>query len=68
MVSRKLRQTNVAKAMTRPVFGHSRGVDYAGAAMKLKLRFDNEGDTPARFSAFYLLGRDEHELIRLLNH
>ena len=42
-------------------------VDYACAAMKLKLRFDNESDTPAHFSAFYLLGKDEHELIRLLN-
>jgi quercetin dioxygenase-like cupin family protein len=31
------------------------------------LHFDNEGDTPARFSAFYLLGKNEHELICLLN-
>jgi quercetin dioxygenase-like cupin family protein len=30
------------------------------------LHFDNESDTPARFAAFYLLGKDEHELIRLL--
>ncbi len=27
---------------------------------------NNEGDTPAHFSACYLLGKDEHELIRLL--
>lgn len=30
------------------------------------LRFDNEGDTPAVFTAFYLAGPDDHELIRLL--
>jgi len=30
------------------------------------LHFDNESDTPARFSAFYLFGKDEHELIRFL--
>ncbi len=29
-------------------------------------RFDNDGDTPAKFSAFYLLGKDEHEIIRML--
>ena len=30
-------------------------------------RFDNEGDTPARFATFYLLGQDEHELIRIIS-
>jgi len=30
------------------------------------LHFDNESDTPARFSACYLLGKDEHEIIRFL--
>lgn len=30
-------------------------------------RFDNAGDTPATFTAFYLLGPDEHELIHLLD-
>lgn len=30
-------------------------------------RFDNEGDAPARFVAFYLLGTDEKEVIRLLD-
>ena len=30
-------------------------------------RFDAEGETEARFTAFYLLGKDEHELIRLLS-
>lgn len=35
-------------------------------ANKRVARFDNEGDTPAKFSAFYLLGKDEHELIRML--
>jgi restriction endonuclease Mrr len=30
-------------------------------------RLDNEGDTPARFAAFYLLGQDEHELIRIIS-
>lgn len=29
-------------------------------------RFDNEGEKPAKFVAFYLLGTDEHELIRVL--
>lgn len=29
-------------------------------------RFDNEGETPAKFTAFYLLGQDEAELIRIL--
>jgi quercetin dioxygenase-like cupin family protein len=29
-------------------------------------RFDNDGDGVARFTAVYLLGDDEHELIRLL--
>ncbi len=29
-------------------------------------RFDNDGETPATFSAFYLLGEGEHEIIRLL--
>ena len=29
-------------------------------------RFDAEGDGPATFTAFYLLGPGEHELIRLL--
>ncbi len=28
--------------------------------------FDNEGDTPVIFSAFYFLGKNEHELIRIL--
>lgn len=28
--------------------------------------FDNDGEKPARFTAFYLLGEDEHELIRML--
>jgi quercetin dioxygenase-like cupin family protein len=30
-------------------------------------RFDNEGATPAKFAAFYLLGQDEHELIRIIS-
>ncbi len=30
-------------------------------------RFDNEGDTPARFAAFYLLGQGEHEPIRIIS-
>ena len=30
-------------------------------------RFDNEGDSPAKFVAFYLLGQDEVELIRILS-
>ena len=29
-------------------------------------RFDNDGDAPARFVVHYLLGRDEHETIRIL--
>jgi len=29
-------------------------------------RFDNDGEIPAKFAAFYLLGKDEHELIRML--
>lgn len=29
-------------------------------------RFDNEGDTPAKFAAVYLLGQGEQELIRML--
>lgn len=29
-------------------------------------RFDNDGEQPAKFTAFYLLGKDEHELIRML--
>jgi quercetin dioxygenase-like cupin family protein len=28
--------------------------------------FDNDGETPAKFAAFYLLGKDEQELIRIL--
>lgn len=30
--------------------------------------FDNVGDTPAKFIAIYLLGKDDHELIRMLPH
>ena len=30
------------------------------------VHFDNEGDTPATFTAFYLLGEGQHELIRLI--
>ena len=29
-------------------------------------RFDNHGDTPARFAAFYLLEKDDQELIQIL--
>ncbi len=29
-------------------------------------RFDNDGDTPARFVVHYLLGEDEHETVRIL--
>lgn len=29
-------------------------------------RFDNEGNTPAKFVVFYLLGKDEKEVIRIL--
>ena len=29
--------------------------------------FDNDGDTPVKFIAFYLLGRNENELIRILS-
>lgn len=29
--------------------------------------FNNDGDVPARFLAFYLLGKDENELVRMLN-
>jgi quercetin dioxygenase-like cupin family protein len=29
-------------------------------------RFDNDGETPAKFIAFYLLGKDEYELVRIL--
>jgi hypothetical protein len=29
-------------------------------------RFDNDGETPARFAAFYLLEEDGQELIRML--
>jgi len=29
-------------------------------------RFDNDADTPARFAVLYLLARDEHEIIRIL--
>lgn len=29
-------------------------------------RFDNDSDSPAKFVAFYLLGQDEEELIRIL--
>jgi quercetin dioxygenase-like cupin family protein len=28
--------------------------------------FDNDGETPAKFAAFYLLGKDENELVRIL--
>ena len=31
-------------------------------------RFDNEGETTATFSAFYLQGKGEHDLIRMLEH
>ena len=31
-------------------------------------RFDNDGEIPAKFTAFYLLGKDEHELIRMLSN
>jgi quercetin dioxygenase-like cupin family protein len=30
-------------------------------------RFDNDGEIPAKFAAFYLLGKDENELIRMLS-
>lgn len=30
-------------------------------------RFDNEGDTPAKFVVHYLLGKDEHETVQILN-
>ena len=30
--------------------------------------FDNEGDTPATFTVFYLLIENQHELIRMLPH
>lgn len=30
-------------------------------------RFDNDGERPAKFVAFYLLGQDEEELIRILS-
>lgn len=30
-------------------------------------RFDNDGDKPARFVVHYLLGKDEHETVRILN-
>jgi len=29
-------------------------------------KFDNDTDTPAKFAVFYLLGREEHETIRIL--
>jgi quercetin dioxygenase-like cupin family protein len=29
-------------------------------------KFDNNGDTPAKFVVFYLLGKDEHEIVRIL--
>ena len=29
-------------------------------------RFDNDGNTPAKFVAFYLLSKDEHEIICML--
>jgi len=29
-------------------------------------RFDNDGDAPARFVLHYLLGKDEHETVRVL--
>jgi quercetin dioxygenase-like cupin family protein len=29
-------------------------------------RFDNDGDAPARFVVFYLLGKDEDETVRVL--
>ncbi len=29
--------------------------------------FDNDGETPAKFTAFYLLGKNEDELIRILS-
>jgi quercetin dioxygenase-like cupin family protein len=30
-------------------------------------RFDNDGDTPAKFVVHYLLGKDEHETVRILD-
>jgi quercetin dioxygenase-like cupin family protein len=30
------------------------------------VHFDNQGEQPAKFIAYYLLGRDDHELIRRL--
>jgi quercetin dioxygenase-like cupin family protein len=29
-------------------------------------KFDNDGDVPAKFVAFYLLGKDETETVRIL--
>ena len=29
-------------------------------------RFDNDGDTPAKFVVHYLLGKDEHETVKIL--
>ncbi|MGE5612532.1 MAG: cupin domain-containing protein [Bacillota bacterium] len=29
-------------------------------------KFDNEGDTPATFVVYYLLGQNEHETVRVL--
>ena len=31
------------------------------------VRFDNDGEIPAKFAAFYLLGKGENELIRILS-
>lgn len=30
-------------------------------------RFDNDGDTPAKFVVHYLLSQDEHETVRMLD-
>ena len=30
-------------------------------------RFDNDGDTPAKFVVHYLLSKDEHETVRILD-
>lgn len=30
-------------------------------------RFDNDGEKPATFAVFYMLGKDEHELIQILS-
>lgn len=30
-------------------------------------RFENEDDSPAKFVVYYLLGKDEHETVRILD-